>query len=95
MPFSKVTFGRLGRATVFVEVLRQKGEPFVRTWLSGHVRADTFELPTRIVTERFDLEGRRTLEILTYENLSTATDFLYTLGRFALPPGVKTRTSNW
>lgn len=94
-PFSRAVFGRIGRRTVFVEVLRQKGEPLMRTWLSGHIRADTFELPTHIVTERYDTEGRRTLENLTYTNLSTASDFLYDLGRFALPPGVRTRSYNW
>jgi hypothetical protein len=95
MPFGRVTFGRVGRITVFVEVLRQNSQPMMRTRLSGHVKADTFNLPTRIATERFDAEGRRTLETLTYTALDTSTTFLQTIGRFALPPRVKTKTYNW
>ena len=94
-PFGRVTFGRVGRATVFVEVLRKNSLPMMRTRLSGHVQADTFRLPTRIVTEQFDTEGKRTLESLTYSALDTSTEFLKTIGRFAVPARVKTRTYNW
>lgn len=94
-PIGRVAFGRVGRATVFVEVLRHDGKPMMRTRLSGHVQADTFELPTRIATERFDADGKRTLETMTYTALDTSTAFLYTLGRFALPPGTRIKTSNW
>jgi len=94
-PFGRVTFGRVGRATVFVEVMRRNGRPMMRARLSGHVQVDTFRLPTRTVTERFDTEGRRTLETQTYTGLDTSTDFLYTLARFALPPGTRIKTSNW
>ncbi len=94
-PVGRVTFGRLGRATVFVEVLRQNNKPMMRTRLSGHVQADTFELPTRIAIERFDTEGRRTLETFTYTALDTSTSFLKTLGRFAIAPGVRTKTTSW
>ena len=94
-PVGRVTFGRVNRATVFVGVTRRNGEPIMRTWLSGHVQVDTFRLPTRTATERFDTEGRPTLETQTYTGLDTSTTFLKTLTRFAPPPGTKTKTSNW
>jgi hypothetical protein len=95
MPFGRVTFGRVGRVTVFVEALRPNNTPVMRTRLSGHVQVDTFRLPTWIASERFDEEGRRTLETMTYTALDTCADFLGTLGRFAPPPGTRTKTSNW
>jgi hypothetical protein len=95
MPFSRISFGRVGRAAVYVEVLRQQEKPLLRTRLSDHIRADTFYLPARIETERFDTEGRRTLETLTYTGLDTSRTFMQTLGRFTLPPGTRTKTSDW
>jgi hypothetical protein len=95
MPSGRVTFGRIGRVTVFVEALRQNGQPMMRTRLSGYVLVDTFTLPTRVVTERFDVDGSRVTETLTYSALSTATDFLSTLGRFALPPKTRIKNANW
>lgn len=94
-PYGRVTFGRVGRATVFVEALRRNGTPIVRSRMSGHVPADTCELPTRIVTERFDAAGRRSFEVLTYTAVDTSAAFLKTLGRFAIPPGMRTKVTNW
>jgi hypothetical protein len=94
-PLGRVTFGRVGRATVFVEVLRQNSRPVMRTRLSGHVQVDTFELPTRIATERFDDDGKQTLETMAYTALDTSTSFLETIGHFAVPARVKIKTYNW
>jgi len=93
--FGRFTFARIGRATVFVEAVRRNGRPVVRSRMSDHVRADTFELPTKITTERFDTAGRRSLEVLTYTALDTSTAFLSTLERFTIPPGVRTKISSW
>jgi hypothetical protein len=93
-PFGRVTFGRIGRATVFIEVSRQNEQPMMRTRFSGHVQVDSFELPTRMATERFD-HGTRTLETFVYSALDTSTAFLKTVGRFAIPRGIKTKTYNW
>jgi hypothetical protein len=91
-PLGRVTFGRVGRATVFVEVTRRDGRPMVRSRMSAHIQVDTFELPTRISTERFGAEGTRTLETFTYTDLDTSIDFLKVVGRFSIPPHVKTET---
>jgi hypothetical protein len=93
--FGRFTFGRVGRATVFVEAVRRNGKPMMRSRMSDHVLTDTFELPTRIETERFSPAGRRSLEVLTYTAVDTSTAFLRTLGRFAIPSGVRTKTTNW
>jgi len=93
--FGRFTFGRIGRATVFVEAVGRNGKPIMRSRMSGHVHTDTFELPTKISTERFDADGRRSLEMLSYTTIDTSTAFLKTLGRFAIPPGVRKKTSSW
>jgi len=93
--FGRFTFGRVGRATVYVEAVRRNGKPIVRSRMSDHMSVDTFELPTRISTERFDAAGRRSLESLTYTALDTSTAFLKGLARFAIPPGIRTKTRNW
>lgn len=94
-PFGRVTFGRVGRATVFVEILHHNKQPMMRIRLSGHVQADTFELPTRMATERFADDGKQTLETMTYTALDTSSSFLKTIGRFAVPARVKMKTYNW
>jgi len=95
LPFSHVVFGHVGRATVYVEVLRRNGGPLMRIRFSNHIKVDTVALPTAVVTERFDTEGERTLETLTYQDVDTSTAFLRTLGRFTLPTGTRIKTSNW
>ena len=94
-PFSKVVFGKYEGVPVLTEVFRQKDQPLIRTLFSGHVSVDTFNLPTRIESERLNADSTTTFEVMTYADLDTTAGFLDSLARFRLPTGVSIKQISW
>lgn len=95
VPFDRVVFGYFAGVPVLTEVIRREGTPLMRTLFSNHLRVDTFNLPTRIEHARFLEDGNRTLDIMAYADMDTATAFIDSLGRFTPPAYVKLRRINW
>ncbi|OYD16066.1 hypothetical protein CH330_03800 [candidate division WOR-3 bacterium JGI_Cruoil_03_51_56] len=95
VPFSRVVFGKYKKIPVFTEVVCKDNTPFTRTFFSNHIRVDTFNLPTRIETERLNTDSTTTFETMTYVGIDTSTAFLGSLFRFRVPDQIKLKRINW
>ncbi|MBM3323355.1 hypothetical protein FJY69_07760, partial [candidate division WOR-3 bacterium] len=67
------------------------GRLIERTEFSRHERLDTFLMPTRIVTSRYDARGRATIEAMNYAHLDTSPAFLDSLNAFRIPPDARVK----
>lgn len=94
-PFAHVTFGGYAGRSVLTEVVRKDGTPLMRTYLSGHIRLDTLQFPTKYMTERFSRNGEVTVEKMSYADVNTSRTFLDSLSLFAVPAGTRTRVLDW